>query len=257
VWWGRPLTGRAGTRLDRMLGQTSTGDNTLLGAIHSDAKSLCDISNVYVSDESKLTHPSSYSCSILTRDPAFSSSSSPMEGLKSSVTRWTLLGPEGGPLGGPLGRPPAIAPTGGGGPVGAGPGDAGMLSVPAGIAGAPSKVALALAVGGRSWFDWVDVMAATDAAAARAATGAAGNLARSALGAEECAGELLRGESGMDDWLESRAALFPKGFCWDRGVAAREAESSLKGSADALEAPRRSQALVGDFSSVDEASFFV
>jgi hypothetical protein len=60
-----------------------------------------------------------------------------------------------------------------------------MLSVPSGIAGIPSRAALALAVGEASCFDLSDVTAAMDAAAARAATGAAADLARSALGFEE------------------------------------------------------------------------
>jgi hypothetical protein len=56
------LTGRAGARLDRVLGQTGARNDTLLGAVHSDAKSLRDVSNVWsVSNKDNLTHPSSYS----------------------------------------------------------------------------------------------------------------------------------------------------------------------------------------------------
>lgn len=47
------MTGWAGTGLDRVLGETSTGNDTLLGAVHADAESPTII--VLVQHPDKLT----------------------------------------------------------------------------------------------------------------------------------------------------------------------------------------------------------
>jgi len=60
-----------------------------------------------------------------------------MEGLKSSWTRWTLFG---GGAAAPFIGPPV--PAAGRGPDGAGPGEAGMSSVQAGLGGTLSKLPL-------------------------------------------------------------------------------------------------------------------
>ena len=67
-----------------------------------------------------------------TREPALSSSSSAIEGLKSSCTRWTLLGPAGGPLGRPAAPAAPAIPAITGEPIA---GEEGTSSVHAGLAG--------------------------------------------------------------------------------------------------------------------------
>ena len=139
-------------------------------------------------------HPSSYSWSMRTSDPALSSSSSAMEGLKSSCTRWTLLGPGGGPLGRPAAMAPAaLAATAApavpaiiGVPIA---GDEGTSSVQAGLAGTPSAL-LMLGGAGNSCSDMgtLDIAEAT-ATASTSGTGAGRGLtraSRSVLGAAEC-----------------------------------------------------------------------
>jgi hypothetical protein len=107
-----------------------------------------------------------------------------------------------------------IAPATGGGPVGAGPGDAGKSSVHAGLGGTELEAALIAEGAGSCWegggIDAIVVAAATRSTLAEAI--AAAGLAKSALGLVECNGESFSGESGIWDWVASTAALFPKGL---------------------------------------------
>lgn len=200
VWWRGSLTRRSGTGLDGVLRQASPGHDTLLCAVHADAKSLSHVSDNLEAVLRRLTHPSSYSWSMRTSVPALSSSSSPIEGLKSSCTRWTLLGPAGAPLGRPAAMAPAApaavaAPTIIGVPIA---GDEGTSSVHAGLAGALTKLALTPGGAGKSCSDMgtlgiaiATATASTSGAAAGEATVAtvgvgARRASRSVLGAAEC-----------------------------------------------------------------------
>jgi hypothetical protein len=53
---GRCLTGWAGTRLDRVLRETGTGNDTLLGAVHANAERLEVISRIHI-QKAISTHP--------------------------------------------------------------------------------------------------------------------------------------------------------------------------------------------------------
>lgn len=95
-----------------------------------------------------------------------SSSSSAIEGLKSSCTRWTLLGPAGGPLGRPAApaapaKPAAPAvPATTGEPIA---GEEGTSSVHAGLAGTPLESADTEGGAGKSFSDigTLDIAVAT------------------------------------------------------------------------------------------------
>jgi hypothetical protein len=142
-------------------------------------------------------------------------------------------------------RTPTAAPAIGGGPEGAGPGEAGKSSVHAGLAGTPSDEALRLGGAGRSWVgggvDFIDDATAVGAMAAAAIAGA--GLAKSVLGWVECKGEAAGGESGILACVASSAALFPKGFA-EGGPDWRGSLNGLSAGAT-FAAPGRSQALLG------------
>lgn len=150
-----------------------------------------------------------------------------MEGLKSSWTRWTLLGAGAGPLVGP----PATAT--GGGPVGAGPGEAGISSVQAGLGGTLSKLDLMLGGAGRG----------AECGAASAAAIALAGLAKSVLGAEEWTA--IEGVAGAEAWGVSMAARLEKGSCRGRFEGGCGSLKGLAVAPAALAAPGRSQELLG------------
>lgn len=124
-WWARLHWARR---------QASTGDDTLLGAVQTNAKGLRKSQSGRPGiDRELLTHPSSYSCSIRTSWPAFRSISSSSVAPKSSCTRCTAV------LAGPPAAAMALAPADGTGPA---PGVSGVSlnSVPEGLGG-PSGAA--------------------------------------------------------------------------------------------------------------------